>query len=505
MITPLWKEFTYKPHQIDGIEWMIHQEEDEDLPGGFLCDEMGLGKTIEVLGLVVSRPVNRTLVLCPLAVVSQWRCLAKKCKLNVFTLSDEGYKWQSAKSKIYANRPNLYVLHYDCAIRHTNLTDPFIWDRIVFDEAHRLINRSSRLHLRMKEISANVKWIVTATPVVNDLSDIKSLLLILGHNQENMPRSRDELLPIIQEKAICRTVDELRPVLPELPQEESTHIHTIPFQNQEEQLFYRSIQGKIVERLNILMEEGSDQWAILKLLLLLRQISVHPQIYINARKKENTQYSRKDWEGDSSKFAHLKNIIQSQSQGQHRWIIFCHFHDEMDILASALSQLSRVKQVQIYSGGLSQSQRDDVIKNTHTPLTEEKTTDVLIVQLQAGSVGLNLQHFDRIVFLSPWWTAALMDQAVGRAVRIGQTKQVEVHHIRLEEESALNIDAIMISKVDTKREICNWFLDSASRGNIKMNPEDNESVYTNDEENMNVNPQYSATNVNVNSESEDPI
>ena len=504
MTIPLWKDFSYKSHQTTGIEWMTHQEEDPNLPGGFLCDEMGLGKTIEILGLVMTRPVNRTLVLCPLSVVSQWRSLAKKCKLNVFVLSEEGYKWQSAKSKLYANRPNIYILHYDCAIRHTNLTDPFIWDRIVYDEAHRLINRTSRIHLRMKEISASVRWIVTATPVVNDLSDIKSLLLVLGHDVESLPRTRDELLPLIQQKALCRTVDELRPMLPELPQEESTHIHTIPFQNQEEQQFYRSIQGKIVERLNILMEEGSDQWAILKLLLLLRQISVHPQIYINARKKENKNYNRENWIGDSSKFAHLKNLIHNQSHHHHRWIIFCHFHDEMDILATTLSSMPRVKQVQIYSGGLTQAQRDEVIRNTHSPLSDEKTTDVLIVQLQSGSVGLNLQHFDRIVFLSPWWTAALMDQAVGRAVRIGQTKRVEVHHIRLEEEAVMNIDAIMISKVDTKREMCNWFLDNASRGSIELD-EENDSIYDDNYNDEDVNTPNSQNNVSVDSENEDPI
>ena len=509
MPNPLWKEFSYKSHQLTGIEWMTHQEQDDMLPGGFLCDEMGLGKTIEILGLALSNPKPRTLILCPLAVVSQWTAIAKKCKFNVFTLSDEAYKWKSAKSKIYLNRSSLYILHYDCAIRHKNMTDPFIWDRIVFDEAHRLINRTSRLHKAMKEIRGNIRWVVTATPVVNDLSDIKSLLLILGMPEEHLPIARDQLLPFIRQKAICRTVEELRETLPELPSEERTHIHTIPFQSQEEQNFYRSIQGKIVERLNILMEEGSDQWAILKLLMLLRQISVHPQVYINARKKENKYYTRNDWPQDSSKFSHLKNLIHGQSHHQHRWIIFCHFHDEMELLANSLKHLPRVSQVQIYSGSLSQAQRDEVIRNTNKPLTDEKSTDVLIIQLQSGSVGLNLQHFDRIIFLSPWWTAALMDQAVGRAVRIGQTKRVEVHHIRLEEEASLNIDAMMISKVDAKREMCNWFLDNASRGDLTTNPLDNDSYISDDDTNTVTTPRILYNNqsriANYDSESEDPV
>jgi SNF2 family DNA or RNA helicase len=250
-------------------------------------------------------------------------------------------------------------------------------------------------------------------------------------------------------------------------------VHSLPFESNEERDFYRSIQGKLVERLQVLMEEGSDQWAILKLLLLLRQISVHPQVYINARKRQSKYYVRPDWVGDSTKFAALKNLIEKESVGEHRWIIFSHFHDEMELLAASLKELPRIRRVQIYSGKQTQEERDDIVQASKEALTEEKNTEVLIVQLQSGSVGLNLQHFDRIAFLSPWWTAALMDQAIGRAVRIGQESQVEVHHFRLEEEKTMNIDRLMIEKVEQKRELCDWFLENASRGL----PEEEETIY----------------------------
>jgi SNF2 family DNA or RNA helicase len=70
--------------------------------------------------------------------------------------------------------------------------------------------------------------------------------------------------------------------------------------------------------------------------------------------------------------------------------------------------------------------------------------------------------------MGPWWNAAIMDQAVGRAVRIGQKNQVVVHHIRLlEEEKTLNdsliinIDDYMMGKVETKRILCDEFLKKA--------------------------------------------
>jgi SNF2 family DNA or RNA helicase len=77
-----------------------------------------------------------------------------------------------------------------------------------------------------------------------------------------------------------------------------------------------------------------------------------------------------------------------------------------------------------------------------------------LIQLQSGGVGLNLQHFQSIVFSGPWWTAALMEQAVGRAVRIGQKSQVVVHHIVLKEEQGLNIDKHMRTKAEAKGKMC---------------------------------------------------
>lgn len=464
MLTPLWNSFSYKQHQVSGVEWMLEQEAEHSfLRGGILCDEMGLGKTIEILGLIKNSNFQRTLLVAPLAVLSQWVGAAEKAKITPFVIDRETWTWK-AVGKIYVGKPWIYVGNYETINRRTSLTDIYFWDRIVFDEAHRLINEKSKTHQAMVAIHAKSHWMVTGTPIVNSIKDAKALFHMLGMPEEELPATKEAMLPYIKMKVLCRTVEELRDSMPELPQEEKTHVHTLTFASEEERAFYRSIQGKLVERLNILMEEGSDQWAILKLLLLLRQISVHPQVYINARKRESKYYVRDDWRDDSTKFKALKHLIQKQSNEQHRWIIFTHFHDEMDMLAASLKQLPRVRRVQIYSGKQNQDERDIIIEQTKEPLNSVKTTEVLLVQLQSGSVGLNLQHFDRIAFMSPWWTAALMDQAVGRAVRIGQENEVEVHHFRLEEEQTMNIDNMMIDRVEEKRELCDWFLSNASRG-----------------------------------------
>ncbi len=76
--------------------------------------------------------------------------------------------------------------------------------------------------------------------------------------------------------------------------------------------------------------------------------------------------------------------------------------------------------------------------------------------------------------MSPWWTAALMDQAVGRAVRIGQKEIVEVTMLLLKEEETMNIDEMMIEKAESKRNILMSAFQHASRGIEDADAEDAE-------------------------------
>jgi septum formation inhibitor-activating ATPase MinD len=102
---------------------------------------------------------------------------------------------------------------------------------------------------------------------------------------------------------------------------------------------------------------------------------------------------------------------------------------------------------------MTKKERDEVL------VTSKNTTEttVMLIQLQAGGVGLNLQEYDRIIFISPWWTSALMDQAIARAVRMGQKKVVNVYHLKLsteeDSEQIINIDDRVQKKADEKREM----------------------------------------------------
>lgn len=211
----------------------------------------------------------------------------------------------------------------------------------------------------------------------------------------------------------------------------------------------------------MLQHEEGGQMEMFRLIMRLRQISIHPQVYIGARKKEWRTYSRPDWEDPSTKFVKLKTLLESQSSEPHRWLVFCHFHEEMDLLQEyLLDECPVVRECSLYSGAQTPKEKAEAIETSKEFLIGNQQ-EVLLVQLQSGGVGLNLQHCDRIVFMGPWWTAALMDQAIGRAVRIGQTEKVEVHHLLLREEASMNIDKKMLSAAERKRDLCERFLEMA--------------------------------------------
>lgn len=73
-----------KPFQLEGLNWMIQQEQTE-YKGGLLGDEMGMGKTIQAVSLIMSDFPQSipTLVIVPPVALMQW-----VSEIKVSTLSE---------------------------------------------------------------------------------------------------------------------------------------------------------------------------------------------------------------------------------------------------------------------------------------------------------------------------------------------------------------------------------------------------------------------------------
>jgi len=467
---------------------MIYREKDKEASGGLLCDEMGLGKTLTTIRFLSTSPVEKTLVLGPLAVLGQWVEAIREEGLAVYTRNKRTWVHQGGD----AGKGSVYVANYDKLLSEPSAFS-LKWNRIVCDEAHTIRNSKGRRYTELKQLTYKHMWLLTGTPIVNAKQELGALVSLFHKGVEPNTNPPMETANMWMAKyALCRTADQLRDKLPGIfPAKPTVQDHVIPFLSEEEETFYRGVQGALNEHLKHLVEEESnDTILMLQLLLRLRQISVHPQIYINARKQRNKKYNRDDWVGDSTKVQGIIDIL-SKDAGSHGYVIFCNFKEEISLLKERLGKESCVSHVEVYDGSLTQDQRATVIQATKTTRSSLLSSmgveiqkslpnlplpicaniqsflapkhTVLLAQIQTAGTGLNLQHMDRVIFTSPWWTAALMDQAIARVVRMGQTEPTIVHHLGLEEdeEISINIDKYINTKVETKRMLCRELLDAA--------------------------------------------
>lgn len=477
-ILPLWPDFTYFPHQFEGINWMLDREiNGTSVPnrdntmntviyGGFQCDDMGLGKTIQIASIIVNNSKPATLLISPLAMIDTWSSVLQRAGCAVYEISqtksmkDTFIPWMLMNDSdspiprhFIKNRPSVYISNYEklyynpSYFRHN-------WDRVVLDEAHKIRNGDGEIARYARKIIAPIRWVVTGTPLVNSLKDIVSLMAFIGVPYSKLWRWEPRYLHILPEIVIHRSLDSLRDVIKGAPPVPEIYNEILSFTTDEEEEFYYGVQGATEAMMKKYSNDFLSSAEAFKLLLRLRQISVHPQVYINAKHREDSNYTRDNWLNASTKLVRINEIISRDDDKKvHKYIIFCQFNDEMALIRQYLLNecIIEDENILLYNGSMSQKERSEVLAKS------KKTTEttVLLLQLQAGGVGLNLQEYDRIIFVSPWWTSALMDQAIARAVRMGQTEVVKIYHLHLaaENETTINIDKLINTKAEEKRKM----------------------------------------------------
>lgn len=477
-IRPLWNEFSYFQHQLDGIKWMLDKEINGTLVpnrdgtmkttiwGGFQCDDMGLGKTIQIISVIINNLKPSTLLIAPLAMIDTWSSLLQRAGCAVYEVDkDAKIPWKlmnDPDSSIPDLCPAVYISNYE-KLYHNPSIFRKSWDRVVLDEAHKIRNGDGETARYARKINAPIRWAVTGTPLVNSLKDIVSLLAFLGVPYSPLWRWEPRYLRILPDIVIHRSLNELRKVIKEAPPLPEIHNEILSFTTKAEEEFYFGVQGATKNLMENYSKDLLSSTEAFKLLLRLRQISVHPQVYINAKRREDMGYKRPDWEDETTKLEKIKEIIKTDSDNKvHKYIVFCQFNDEMALIRQFLLNECIVEDenILLYNGSMTQKERSYVLAKSKA--TTETT--VMLLQLQAGGVGLNLQEYDRIIFVSPWWTSALMDQAIARAVRIGQKEVVKVYYLRLaaEHENAINIDEMINGKAEEKRKMLEKLFDMCS-------------------------------------------
>jgi SNF2 family DNA or RNA helicase len=157
----------------------------------------------------------------------------------------------------------------------------------------------------------------------------------------------------------------------------------------------------------------------------------------------------------------LKEIRDNDST--EKTLIFSQFTSLLDLLEVPLQQ-ERLR-YQRYDGSMTMDDRADAVET----FMEQADENILMVSLKAGNAGLNLSKASQVIILDPFWNPFVEDQAVDRAHRMPQEREVTVHRILVPETVEDRICALQ----DKKREIIGQALDeNASKSLARLSVRD---------------------------------
>ena len=122
----------------------------------------------------------------------------------------------------------------------------------------------------------------------------------------------------------------------------------------------------------------------------------------------------------SAKLERLEQIVDEASEDQRKVVIFSFF---LHVLATVGQWLDSV--VGTITGAVSPSGRQQLVDE----FTRHRGHAVLLNQIEAGGVGINLQAASIVIITEPKWKPSTEDQAIARAHRMGQVRTVQVHRL----------------------------------------------------------------------------
>jgi SNF2 family DNA or RNA helicase len=463
-----------KQYQYDGVKWCLQNElypidlynlkttknkknkldtistANLYVKGGFVADEMGLGKTITMIGLMFCNYVKNTLIVLPPILIEQWNKQIQK------TTGHNPLIYYGANKKKFTledlqNAPIVITSYGAITITKKTLqnikdfpnsiTDlhKIHWSRIIFDEAHHLRNNNTRSK-SVKMMHADIRWLVSGTPIQNSRKDFNNLCSIL-----NMPAAfykNQDNLPLLQDKFILkRTKKQVGIDIPDA----YNYKTIVPWKDQKEKELSEELHswlgcGKVppIKNDKYLCSILYGDKGPLPIYMRSRQLCILPSLVNNAiqQLEEFCRYMNYDEKAmkcigldnykealnHSSKMDAVINKILENKNNQNGKIVFCHFQQEIDIVEQRLRE-GGIDKIAKFDGRVSGSKRNDI-------LTEKN--EVLILQIQTGCEGLNLQeNYSEIYFVSPHWNPAVEEQAIARCHRIGQKKEVFVYRFEM--------------------------------------------------------------------------
>ena len=456
----------HKQYQFDGLRWILNNELRNDpvcgVRGGFIADEMGLGKTIMMIGTMLCNFVEKTLIIVPPVLLDQWytqiyrttghRALiyhgSNKHKIDLAALNSAKIVITTygaitlSKSKI--TKKVLTMLH------------KVSWVRIIFDEAHHLRNKKTTRYISARLLPAKIRWLVSGTPIQNSKKDFFNLCEMIRLPPSFYTESNN-LVTLARVFILKRSKKQVGIQMTQLRIDKNI----VNWRNNQEMELSESIHSALAfSRVSVKKSTNFITQCIngtLALMLRARQSCIYPKLMLNTldtmvKKGFIRDYAAyKDVFNHSSKLDYAVNKILQRKNNSCGKLIFCHFREEIDEISSRLRAGGMTK-VATFDGRTSNSRRSVILNEKN---------DALILQIQTGCEGLNLQeNYSEIYFISPHWNPAVEDQAIARCHRIGQTKDVYVERFEMckfvdndQEIDTMTVDKYVDSVQEGKRNL----------------------------------------------------
>lgn len=174
--------------------------------------------------------------------------------------------------------------------------------------------------------------------------------------------------------------------------------------------------------------------------------------------KRYMAYLRKTWL-PSAKVSECMKLLRSiQEESGEKTIIFSQWTLLLDLLEVAMHHEDFATKPVRYDGSMSGTQRHDAAY----AFSNRADVKVILVSLRAGNAGLNLTAASRVIILDPFWNPYIEMQAVDRAYRIGQQREVKVYRILTTE----TVEDRIVELQKRKRDIVEAALDETESRKI---------------------------------------
>ncbi|CAL8083605.1 unnamed protein product [Orchesella dallaii] len=424
-----------RDYQIRGLNWMISLFENSI--NGILADEMGLGKTLQTISLLGYMKHYRSimgphLVIVPKSTLANWMNEFKRwCPTlrAVCLIGDAESRAVFIRDVMMPGEWDVCVTSYEMVIKEKAVFKKFQWRYLVIDEAHRIKNEKSKLSEYVREFKSSNRLLITGTPLQNNLHELWALLNFLLPDVFNSSEDFDEWFNMNScfgdNSLVERLHSVLRPFLlrrlksdveKRLKPKKEVKVYVGLSKMQRE--WYTKILMKDIDIVN---GAGKvEKMRLQNILMQLRKCCNHPYLFDGA--EPGPPYTTDTHiVSNSGKMSILDKLLPKLQEQGSRVLVFSQMTRMLDILEDYC--LWRAYNYCRLDGQTPHEDRQTQINEYNAPGSAKF---LFMLSTRAGGLGINLATADVVILLDSDWNPQMDLQAMDRAHRIGQTKQVKV-------------------------------------------------------------------------------